>query len=115
MDVKCAFHHLVLDDESSFLTTFNTPFGRYRFCRVPYGICSAPEIFQRTMHRMIEGLSGVEVVADDFVVVGHGDTMEAARKEHDRNLHNFLKRCKESNVHLNHEKMQLWKKDWACC
>ena len=41
---------------------------------MPFGICSAPEIFQRRMHELIEGLMGVEVVADDFVVVGRGHT-----------------------------------------
>ena len=107
MDVKCGFHHLPLDEESSYLTTFNTPFGRYRFRRVPFGICSAPEIFQRTMHQMIEGLEGVEVVADDFVIVGYGDTVKNARKDHDDNLHAFLARCKQRNVHLNSEKILL--------
>ena len=36
---------------------------------MPFGICSAPEIFQQRMYKLIEGLPGVEVVADDFVVV----------------------------------------------
>ena len=38
--------------------------------KLPFGIKSAPEIFQRKMHELIEGLIGVEVIADDFVVVG---------------------------------------------
>ncbi|XP_066941413.1 uncharacterized protein [Macrobrachium rosenbergii] len=38
------------------LTTFNTPFGRYRWLRMPFGICSAPEVFQRCMHQLIEDL-----------------------------------------------------------
>ena len=37
-----------------------------------FGICSAPEIFQRRMHQLIEGLTGIEVIADDFAVVGRG-------------------------------------------
>ena len=45
---------------------------------MPFGIKSAPEIFQRKMHELIEGLNGVEVIADDFVVVGYGDSLEAA-------------------------------------
>ena len=111
MDVKCGFHHLSLDEESSYLTTFNSPFGRYRFARVPFGISCAPEIFQRTMHQMIERLSGVEVVADDFVIIGYGDTMDKASESHDKNLHAFLTRCKENNVHLNAEKIQLRRKE----
>ena len=36
-----------------------------------FGISSAPEVFQKKMHELIEGLQGIEVVADDFVVVGY--------------------------------------------
>ena len=71
------------DEPSSYLTTFNTPFGRYRWKRLPFGICSAPEIFQRKMHQLIEGLSGVEVVADDLVIVGFGDNEVDAYRSHD--------------------------------
>ena len=43
------------------------------------------------MHQLIEGLHGVEVIADDFVTVGYGNTTEAAIADHDRNLMAFLK------------------------
>ena len=59
------------------------------------------------MHEMIEGLRGVEVVADDFVTVGFGDTVEAAIHNHDQNLRVFLQRCAERGVRLNPEKVQL--------
>ena len=66
MDVKNGFWHVNLDEESSYLTTFQTPFGRYRWRRMPFGISSAPEVFQRKMHELIEGMTGTEVVADEF-------------------------------------------------
>ena len=50
---------------------------------MPFGISSAPEVFQWRMHKVIEGLEGVEVVADDFVTVGFGDTEEEATASHD--------------------------------
>ena len=56
LDVRSGFWHVVLDEPSSLLTTFCTPFGRYRWNRMPFGICSAPEIFQRRMHEVVEGL-----------------------------------------------------------
>ena len=43
---------------------------------MPFGISSAPEVFQQRMHVVTEGLKGVEVIADDFVVVGFGDLIE---------------------------------------
>ena len=101
LDVQSGFWHVKLDEPSSFLTRFNTPFGRYRWKRMPFGISSAPEVFQRKMHELIEGLQGVEVVADDFVAVGYGDSLEEATPDHDRNLEEFMKRCEERNIRLN--------------
>ena len=69
LDVSNRFWRVVLNEESSFSTTFNTPFGRYHWKRMPFGIRSASELFQRKMQELIEGLRGVEVIADDFVVV----------------------------------------------
>ena len=106
LDVRHGFWHVQLDEASSFLTTFNTPFGRYRWKRMPFGICSAPEVFQRRMHEVIEGLQGVEVVADDFVVVGFGNAEEATQ-DHDRSLRAFLQRCEERNLKLNDQKLKL--------
>ena len=74
---------------------------------MPFGICSTPEVFQRRMHELIEGLQGVEVVADDFVVVGLGETKESAVRNHDDNLQGFLQRCDERGVKLNARKAWL--------
>ena len=107
LDVRKGFWHVELDEPSSILTTFNTPFGRYRWKRMPFGICSAPEVFQRRMHELIEGLKGVEVIADDFVVVGFGCSLDKAVKDHDHNLESFLMRCAARGVKLNAEKLKL--------
>ena len=46
LDATSGYRQLKLDEESSKLCTFNTPIGRCRFLRVPFGIVSASEIFQ---------------------------------------------------------------------
>lgn len=107
LDAKNGFWQIQLDDESTYLTTFNTPFGRYRFLRMPFGISSAPEIFQRRMHELIEGLRGVEVIADDFVVVGYGDSEHEASLDHEKNLEAFLVRCREKGLKMNRDKIKL--------
>ena len=107
LDVRNGFWHIKLDDSSSYLTTFNTPFGRYRWKRMPFGIRSAPEIFQRRMHELIEGMPHVEVVADDFVIVGYGETLEQATRDHDQNLMGFLQLCQDRGLKLNIEKLTL--------
>ena len=74
-------------------------------CRL--GISSAPEVFQKKMHELIEGLRGIEVVADDFVVVGYDNTVDEANVDHDKRLHSFLQRCEERGVKLNVDKFKL--------
>ena len=106
-DVKNGFWHIELDDQSSKLTTFNTPFGRYRWLRLPFGLSSAPEEFQRRQHQVVEGLPGVLTIHDDILVFGEGDTYEEAHQDHDRKLESLMKRCQERNVKLNKEKMKL--------
>ena len=59
------------------------------------------------MNELIEGLKGVEVIADDFVVVGYGVSSEAAVKDHDRNLVAFLERCDTREVRMNADEVKL--------
>ena len=107
MDAKNGSRQVVLDDKSSFLTTFNTPFGRYRWKRMPFGIPSGPEVWQRKMNELIKNLRGVEVIANDFDVCGFRDTIQEAVKDHDRNIGAFLKGAREKNLKLNEKKMKL--------
>ena len=87
LDLQSRFWHIVLDENSSYLTTFQTPFGHFQWKkRMPFGIISAPEVFQRRMHEVIEGLQGIEVIADDFVVVRFRHTHLEAIQDHDKNL-----------------------------
>ncbi|CAL8130302.1 unnamed protein product [Orchesella dallaii] len=107
LDAKNGFWQIELDERSSYLTTFNTPFGRYRWCRMPFGISSAPEVWQRRMHELAEGLKGVEVIADDFLIVGCGDEQDEANRDHDRNLIALLERARQKNLKLNAKKMRI--------
>jgi len=107
LDAKDGFYHVKLDEASSFLTTFNTPFGRYRWLRMPQGISSAPEEYQRRQYEAIRDLKGVEVIADDTLVFGSGDTIEEAMKDHDMNLKALLQRAREMNLKFNQSKLCL--------
>ena len=98
LDANAGFNQIVLSDESSDLTTFITPFGRFRFRRCPYGISSAPEYFQKQMDRILEGLEGVVCHMDDILVAGRN------RSEHDERLVKVLDRLQSSGLTLNPEK-----------
>ena len=107
MDVKEAFWHVKLDETDSFLTTMITPWGRFRWSRLPYGLSVSSEIFQRRLMQALEGLPGVVTVADDIIVMGRGSTIEEASKDHERNLSALQLRCEEKKIRLNEEKTVL--------
>ena len=89
-DLKDKFPQVQLDEESSRLTTFQTPWGRYRWLRMPYGISPAPECFQQRLDQYLEGVKGVYKIADDLLIIGQGDTDVEADRDHDENLRNLL-------------------------
>ena len=78
------FWQVPLSAELAPLATFITPFGRYHFKRLPFGISSAPEYFQKKMSEVLEGVSGVACMMDDILVFG------STKEEHDRRLHRVL-------------------------
>ncbi|PFX34507.1 Uncharacterized protein K02A2.6 [Stylophora pistillata] len=107
---KNGFWHIQLDESSSFATTFGTPWGRYRWLRLPFGVCPAPEEFQRRIDVALEGLQGQKAIADDILVFGAVDTDEEALKNHDHNLREVFIRCRQKGIKLNPEKIQFRQK-----
>ncbi|XP_023806132.1 uncharacterized protein K02A2.6-like [Oryzias latipes] len=80
LDASQGFWQLKLDESSTKYCTFNTPFGRHCFLRLPFGIKSAPEIFHRAMEQIIENLEGVRVYIDDIIIWG------SSAEEHNERL-----------------------------
>ena len=70
LDANLGFWQIPLAPKSQHLTTFITPFGRYCFTGMPFGITSAPEFFQREMSTLLRGLEGVICQMDHILVYG---------------------------------------------
>jgi len=104
LDVKDSYWHVELDDASSKLTTMITPFGRFRWARLPFGLKVSSEIFQRKLSEALGDLEGVFTIADDIVVAGCGRNDSDAMNDNEKKLNALYKRCKERNVVLNEEK-----------
>lgn len=101
LDANRGFWQIPLSPESALYTTFITPFGRFHFNRLPFGIASAPEHFQRRMSMIIDGLQGVVCHMDDVLIWGRD------QQEHDIRLHTVLNKLQEARVTLNMEKCEL--------
>ena len=98
LDASRGYWQIPLSEESSKLTTFITDQGRYRFLRLPYGICNASEIFQRKMSELLEGVEGCACYQDDIIVFGESEA------QHDERLKRVLKIIEESGLKLNRDK-----------
>ena len=112
-DARSGYWSIMLTEESSMLTTFNTPFGRYRFKRLAFGLKTAQDEFQRRIDEVYEDIPGVDSIVDDIIV--YGKTIE----EHDQNVRNMLQRSRDRGVKLNPDKVQFKVKRSAilgtCC
>ncbi|KAJ8362544.1 hypothetical protein AAFF_G00369690 [Aldrovandia affinis] len=100
LDEKHGYHQIKSDDESADLCTFNTPWGRYRFHRLPFGIKSASEVFQQTNSEAFGDIEGVSVIADDMIIAA------ATKTEHDSILQKVMDRAIQLNVKFNKDKIQ---------
>ena len=97
-DVTSGFWQVPLDEASSDFCTFQTPFGRYKMLRLPFGIVDASEVFQMHMEKLFGDLA--EICVDDFLI--HAPTKE----EHDKKVALFLERCRKHNLKLNKDKFK---------
>ena len=101
LDAKSGYWQLKLDERSSYLTTFNTPHGRYKFNRLPFGLVCAQDYFQMKMDQIFEGIEGVTPLVDDILISG------STREEHDLTLRKALDRAKQRNLKLNPDKLTV--------
>ena len=102
---KLEAHHgywsIVLDEESSLLTTFNSPFGRYHFQHLPFGLVCSQDIFQKKMDQFLKECPGCIRIADDITI--HGCT----EVEHDAHLWNLMQVACKYGVVFNPQKTHI--------
>ena len=101
LDANAGFWQIPLAKESRPLTTFITPFGRYQFNALPFGITSTPELFQKRMNALLSNLKGVLCLMDDVLVYGKD------QREHDKRLEAVLQQIEAAGMTLNHDKCEV--------
>ena len=100
LDATAGYWNVPLSKEASILTTFQTPIGRFCYLRMPFGICSAQEVFQNRMDRVFGELPGVHVIVDDILVSG------STREDHDERLRAALTAARRNGVKFNPKKIE---------
>lgn len=95
LDIKNAFHQIEIAESSRFITTFISSKGLFRYKRFMFGISAAPEIFQKTLEKMLLPCDGTVNFIDDILVFG------SSEEEHDQRLEFTQNLLRENNVLLN--------------
>ena len=105
LDLRKGYYQILMHDKDKEKTAFSFMGKLYHFKRMPFGLCCAPQTFQRVMQRILGDLDFVEVYLDDVVI--HSRTPD----EHVDHLRTALDRIKKFNLRLNNEKCQFGKKE----
>ncbi len=103
LDMSNAYLQLPLDEDSRQYVTINTTRGLFQYNRLPFGVSSAPAIFQRYMETLMQGLRGVSVYMDDILVTG------PSLEEHLETLSKALERLWNAGLRLNRAKCSFLK------
>ena len=101
LDARHGYWSVQLDDESKRLTTFNSPFGRYCFRRLPFGLNLSQDVFQERMDCILEKCPGTISIADDVGVFGKTEA------EHDKHLHNLMRVALQHGLMFNIDKCDI--------
>ena len=107
LDCKKGYWYQELDKASSYLTPFNTEFGRYHYTVMLFSATIASDVFQRKLEQCFGHLQNTIVIADDIMVVGK----QPNNNDHDLALTMLLNTARKYNVHLNYKKLQYKQKE----
>ena len=98
LDARSGYHQIPISEDSQHLLTFTSPFGSYKFQRLPFGIATAPEIYQKIMNEILADIDGVFCYLDDILI--HSSDSDS----HQHILERVFERLEKANIKLNKEK-----------
>ena len=101
VDLSQAYQQLPLEEELRKLVVINTQKGLFRYTRLPYGISSAPGIFQRVMESLLQGIPGVIAYLDDILVSA------ATEEEHLQRLEMVFERLEKAGLRARESKCEF--------
>ncbi|XP_053104922.1 uncharacterized protein K02A2.6-like [Hemicordylus capensis] len=101
VDEKDGYWQVKLDEPSSRLCTFNTPWGRHCFNCLPFGLKSSSDVFQQKNEETFGHIKGVYMIADDMIIAAR------TSEEHNQILHQVMETARAKNIKFNKEKIQF--------
>ena len=105
LDLRSGYHHIALDKHSIKKTAFCTPFGKYEYLKVPFGLAQAPSYFQKLMNKVLNGLNFAFAYLDDIII------FSTTAEEHVRHIQIVIDRLKSAQLKLKKSKCAFFKKE----
>ena len=105
LDLRSGYHHIAIDEDSIKKTAFCTPFGKYEYLKVPFGLAQAPSYFQKLMNKVLNGLNFAFAYLDDIIIFS--ETAE----EHMKHIQIIIDRLKAAQLKLKKSKCAFFKKE----
>ena len=96
------YWHQELDEALSYLTTFNTDLGRFRYTVMPFGATIAGDVFQCKLDQCFGPIKNVIVITDDVMIGGK----KMNHSDHDQALTTLFETARKCNVCLNYDNLQ---------
>ena len=106
LDLRSGYYHIRLDKESKAKTAFFTPFGKYEFSAVPFGLAQAPAYFQQLISMVLQDCSGfVMVYLDDIIIFSKTEA------DHIKHIETIFKKLKATGLKLKESKCDLFTRE----
>lgn len=105
LDLRAGYHHLALDKDAVRKTAFCTPFGKYEWLKVPFGLAQAPAYFQKLMNKVLNGLNFAFAYLDDIIIFSE------SAEQHLKHIEIVLARLRQAQLKLKKSKCLFFKKE----
>jgi hypothetical protein len=97
IDLSMGYYHIPLDLEASKLCITRLPWGKYQYKRLPMGVKTSPDIFQRIMYELLGHIPNIQVYLDDIIITSNGTFEEHAAAI----MEQVLERLQKANFRAN--------------
>ena len=105
LDLRAGYHHIPLDEPSIPKTAFNSPFRKYEYVKVPFGLAQAPAYFQELMTGILKDLNFAIAYLDDIII------FSKTPQEHLSHIRKVFKKLKSANLSMKKSKCNFFSKD----
>ena len=103
IDLRSGYHHIALGKSSRAKTAFVTPFGKYEFLMVPFGLAQAPAYFQLLMNKVLKGLKFAMTYLDDIIIFSEN------KLQHLEHLETVFSQLREAGLKMKQSRCDFFK------